>query len=129
MARHHFFDWHPKGSAPSQPPHMRFRLLATILLIAACSALLVRVSYLTDSSKYLAFSLLVAALLLGIGLWMIFTRRLIFSKITAFASLLLFEAVIFAHSPLLNLSPVTPQLIALIFGNFVFLILISQIND
>ena len=124
-----FFDWGQDSDYFFSLSHLKFRLVTIIFLIMACALFLFRVSYLSTSSLVLSASVAMMALLLIAGVRLIFTKQLLFSKLTMFASLVLFQAVEFGQSPVLNLTPLTPQLVGIVIANLAFVVFLTMIRD
>ena len=128
----HFFKWDDLKASEehlAHMPHVKFRLVTTVFLILALSLLLIRVSYLSSSSIVLSLSFAAVIVLFVSAIHLIFTTRLLLSKLVLFASVLLFQAVEFGQSPLLNLSPLTPGLAVIVAANLLFLFFLSAIKD
>jgi len=124
-----FFDWGGEEAYFSHLPHIKFRLITIIFLIMACALFLFRVSYLSSSTIVLSASVAFMLLLVGAGVGLIFSKSILFSKIVMLASLLLFQAVEFAQSPLLNLTPASPLLVVIVIANLAFIVFLSMIKD
>jgi hypothetical protein len=125
----HFFDWERDEDYFAHLPHLKFRLITIIFLIMACALFLFRVSYLSSSTIVLSASVGFMLFMVGAGIRLIFSKSILFSKLVMFASLLLFQAVEFGQSTILNLMPITPQLVAIVIANLAFIVFLSMIRD